>query len=219
MLKVKLVNIYVVIAICLVLGIALVINQGGAQVVAQKTCEPFNKLTPEEQEACIKEKAERFDRGILEEGPYTELPFDAETATPIMDSTPLPLGFIPEEAKVVYEVSGDDRVDGPVFLRPQAAVSVWQVGAVSSTDLTFYYSVIIYSVKNTCALGSTINNDGLDPDVGKKYNKLWTCPDTLGGELTIVSVTGPEGIINFTSSKGITGSLNITTDQWVFERE
>lgn len=207
-------NLIVLVVICLAFSIALVVNYSGTQATAQKSCEPFNKLTPEEQEDCLKEKAERFDQGIIEDGPPSEPISEIGTATPIMDSTPLPLGYIPETAKVVQEISGDERADGPQFLRPQAAVSVWQAGAVSSTDLTFYYTVFVYSTKNVCALGSTINSDGLDPDIAKRYSKLWTCPDTVGGELKITSVTGPDGSIYFESSKGITGSFNIATEQW-----
>lgn len=131
------------------------------------------------------------------------------------DVTATPYGYTPPSRTDIYYIG---RIyDMSVF---RYARSIWHAGAVSPLNDQYVASeIIVYVGGSTDApvlLRASVDPQvGSDPEVLDQYTDSWPCPRAIG-DLTIDSVTGPDGIITFSSTSGQRGTFDMATETWQF---
>jgi hypothetical protein len=110
---------------------------------------------------------------------------------------------------------------------PSNKTSIWDDGAILDPSHQGYGSISVYAVgpHDPSGMGPDIpqpqiarlfwpvgNVGGLDPTL---YDSRWVCPRAIGS-LGITNITGPDGVVSFTSSSGVSGTLDMATGAWGF---
>lgn len=93
--------------------------------------------------------------------------------------------------------------------------SIWQAGSVPEYQRTIYGAFLVYTMhtKQEAFIGTREMNPG--PNAAK-YTHLYPCPSPNTGKLTIVGISGQNGIIRLTAASGISGTFNLKSHAWSF---
>jgi hypothetical protein len=103
---------------------------------------------------------------------------------------------------------------------------VWQVGVTLNPGQSGIGRVVVYAAGPYVRLPDGPNNQrplvdrrvfpwGNFQDGRIPSNSVWVCPRALGA-LTITNITGPTGVVSFTSTSGVSGTLDMATGAWTF---
>ncbi|HEX5414066.1 MAG TPA: hypothetical protein VFZ25_00270 [Chloroflexota bacterium] len=135
-------------------------------------------------------------------------------------------GSIPDDAKPIQaEPTNMFAVEG-VSNHLNPVTSVWQAGVVPSRNHSGYARILVYaagpndpdyppgSVPDP-SIARTLFSFGAMENIRPEYDHVWTCPRPIGS-LTITGITGQTGVVSFTSSSGVSGSLDMSTGTWSF---
>lgn len=182
------------------------------QAQAELPC-PANLITLtsfEERMRCGKEKHERFLRETQQDltDPQNQERSSMPTAQ-AMQVTPLP------SDKEIKELPLQATLGGPKHI--QGATSFWRVGSVPDVGQTDFFPFLVWSKKGTddhAIIGTDVLNLGVE---AARYRHHWTAPRATG-ILTITNATGPDGTIQFQTSYGLSGTLELTTGEWIFSQ-
>ncbi|MGQ9550550.1 MAG: hypothetical protein ACUVWS_18205 [Roseiflexus sp.] len=138
------------------------------------------------------------------------------TPDPNLHGTTVPPDYRPDWINDVEPVTKAD-LGGVSFLRN--ATSIWRNGGLPNIQGTEWFPLFHYAVPGTNdhpIISSFIPN--APPDLQQKLTQSWECPRAIG-TLTITMITGgSNGTIEFVSSTGVTGSLNMATGEWIFNQ-
>ncbi len=129
--------------------------------------------------------------------------------------TPVPFDYIPPEAMQIRYIGEINDISSFRYAR-----TIWLAGAVAPTSSDHYVSRIMVLATGSNErqfIARSIYNVSFtdDPVNVKRYTKDWECPRNVG-ELRIDSVTGPDGIITFSSTSGQRGTFDMATETWQF---
>jgi len=137
---------------------------------------------------CAQEKGRRFEREQRAELATAAARPTAGLPTPV-PGTPVPPGYIPEEAKRVHQVNLDEDAEIPGL---RGSNSLWQIGAVPTSDPYDYAIIYLFARPPTegrpAALG--LFPFGNTPITWNGYNMSWECPRDVGR----ITITGIEGL-------------------------
>lgn len=136
--------------------------------------------------------------------------------------TPVPLGYIPDQARQVKALNTIEFADGPPNLR--GSTSIWQVGAFISQNQRDYNTLYLLAHKPVDGMSAFISTelDGIavrrqDYD---QYHKQWLAPQDVG-TITITNVTALAiapanivGTVTFTTTTGKSGMLDLASGTW-----
>jgi hypothetical protein len=90
----------------------------------------------------------------------------------------------------------------------------WYAGYSSSTSIiNADYGNEVYDAQNPT--GELFDMGGMNPGDAKQYMTAWGCPRNLGS-ITITGITGKNGVVSFTSTAGVSGTLDMATGTWTF---
>lgn len=206
----------VVVMVTFVVGLSLQVLPVG--VGAENGCPDdwWNLAAPEQREHCARSKAQE-DRDAW--ATAQAKPYATTVMTPVdlrVWGTPVPPGFIPDEAKAVRPLSRESVVG--IMGMPKNLTSVWRVGVVPHPDGLDHGTILVYAVGSTDAQPAAIGRllfGNLPGRIGRQYNGYWESPRDIG-EITITNVSGWNGIVSFTTSSGQQGTFNLATETWNF---
>ncbi|KAB8145568.1 hypothetical protein F8S13_00310 [Chloroflexia bacterium SDU3-3] len=159
---------------------------------------------------CGKEKYKRFlhesqhDAAIPKDNAFFPTPVPTAQA---MRVTPLP------SDKVIKKLSLQATLGGPKYI--QGATSFWRVGSVPDAGETDFFPFLVWSKKGTddhAVVGTDVLNLGVEASL---YRHHWIAPRATG-ILTITGASGPNGILSFQTSYGLSGTLDLARGEWVF---
>lgn len=179
---------------------------------AKSSC-PANLMsltTQEERIHCGKEKHERFLQESQHDIAFSEnnaFPFIPLPTAQAMRVTPLP------SDKVIKKLPLQATLGGPQHIR--GATSFWRVGAVPDAEHTDFFPFLVWSKKGAdhhAVVETDVLNLGSE---AARYRHRWIAPRATG-ILTITNATGPDETIQFQTSYGLSGTLNLADGAWVF---
>lgn len=176
--------------------------------------------SPEERDRCaelkglLHERKLQDDLATVQARPYaTTIPHPIDFG---VHGTPVPPGFIPEEAKAIKKVPKENVVG---IHELKGTNSVWQIGAVPDLYQQGYNRVYLFARPGdgtrNASLGLYLFGGYPSPDNRKMYNKIWESPRDVG-VITITGVSASAGQVSFVSSSGATGAFDLASETWVF---
>jgi hypothetical protein len=205
-------------AILIVLVGVMAARSSGA--VAEDKCPTDWATLPSvaDRQRCADQKAQRtIDAAATAQArPYaTTVPMRLD---PRVATTPAPAGFIPDSVKAIGRV--DRSIVGGIGDFPRPVTDLWSIGAISNPeDPTAYDRIVLYTRPpegtRNAALGKFLVGNSLGPDLTRKYNQTWVCPRDVG-MITIMNVSGSDGVVSFATSSGQSGTFNIASQTWSF---
>jgi hypothetical protein len=214
--------------LAILVGLAVVADMAGAAGVQDTgPCPaswfPLSHQPPAIQQQCIRNRiqSDANDLATAEARPKT----NASPPTPDPRFPAHPLGQIPSSATLIQP---DDQGLQGIEGLPDPITSVWDDGYVPSPNHLGYALIRVYAV-GPHALDSPFP-DTPDPQIARlywpegdmvdlhaQYDSSWTCPQAVGS-LTITNITGPAGVVSFTSTSGVSGTLDMATGAWTFSQ-
>lgn len=188
-------------------------------------CDGLSSQTSAIQQQCDQLKRQGFANA---EATARAEPRATSVVTPInpaISGTPVPPGYIAPQYQAIKALETEPAIE-VVVGHPWRLTSAWQVGAVLNSDPASpeyrkgFGEVIVYAAGPYPSGQSFIARElwdtgGSSSRDAKKCQASWTCPRNVGS-ITITSVTGPTGVVSFTSSMGANGTLNMSTGTWTF---
>lgn len=99
----------------------------------------------------------------------------------------------------------------------RGANDVWLDGSVPSSDHTLWSQLYIFATPGQSGqplLGSYLMNPP-SAALATQYDHIWPCPKAVG-TLTITAVTGPQGVVRFSSATGVSGTFDLVRQAWTF---
>lgn len=218
------------VALVLVLGLATVSRAATAQ---QSWPCPASWFPLASQSQAIQQQCSQLKLQAVQNSYATvqARPYATSVITPYptnLIATPQPDGYLPPEVQGIHQLS-TGALAGIIGL-PHPITSVWGVGGIPSPTHRGYGALIVdawgpgwygpnptigrmlFSQDEMPVIGNQVN-----PAWGTTYNMAWGCPKAIG-QITITNVTGQNGDVSFTSSSGVSGTLNMATGAWTFNQ-
>lgn len=168
------------------------------------------------QVACgqLRQQADLNELATAQARPYaTSVP---PTHNLALAGTPILAGYIPNEVKTIHQLN--TCLVGRVHARP--VTDCWLAGYVAGSTHRGYAGIVVYAV----GTGRDVPRPtiiryfypiGDMPNPAFDYNTAWTAPRDIG-DITMTGITGPNGVVSFTSKSGVTGTLNMANGTWKF---
>lgn len=175
--------------------------------------EPFTtELCSELKAVVVKIEAFYADQTAQADRPTQDLQRSPTPKTPFPTYTP---HVLTEEDMRIYPVI-------PAFHEERQPFSIWRLGTVIGSKGE-PYTVTLYSGKPTTRDGNipysflVISYSGI-PDIDRDpaiRDRSWKSDRQMGG-LTILEVTGRNGLVTFMGQDGQMGTFNIATEEWSY---
>ncbi|HEX5416057.1 MAG TPA: hypothetical protein VFZ25_10355 [Chloroflexota bacterium] len=140
--------------------------------------------------------------------------------------TPVPPGYILPQDRVIEAARPADAFQSySQHPNPITNVtSVWRAGSVLNRDpMSPFYErgygrVLVWAMAPTPPVGPwierrMIEGGGMPAAQVRQYDTIWHSPRNIGA-ITITGITDPNGVIAFTSSSGVSGTLDMATGSW-----
>lgn len=193
--------------------------------------EQWEMLTAQEKAACDEQVGGRgavlATRDALQEqtvqalpsfppssGLATETADYAEKESPTPDATGTAIASSSEIMEVIEQVEPQETAGGgvPLSLDYRFMANVWRVGAIED-NVGVFHPFYVSTPKNECSLITVTIGMGEELSHAEQS---WPCPQEMG-ELAIIGVTGPTGIVTFTTTLSQSGTFNLATEEWTLE--
>jgi hypothetical protein len=215
----------------LVVGLVAVVGLAGAAGVPDTgPCPaswfPLNTQPPAIQKQCAAARDQAIANGLAtaQARPRPNAP----PPTPDPRFPGVHLDVVPQWATVVHADS--QGLQGIMGL-PWNITSVWDDGVVPSPNHRGYALISVYAIGPHERSGAVPDipqpqiarlfwpegdQSALQP-MAPQYNSRWVCPRAVGS-ITITAITGPNGVVSFTSTSGVSGTLVLATGAWTFSQ-
>jgi hypothetical protein len=192
----------------------------------------WGELTPEEREVCatpfggvgwaeetiaamVNQTMVALPTGSPDARRATQEALWVAAGLPTLVPTPVP-GVIPDGWEVVEPYRSPNHHLGPGLPWLSAMRSGWWAGIIIAED-GYPWRLLATSHMHRCSLIVT-------PLAVTKYGSefleeeatAWPCPEDIGW-IKITDVTGPTGMITFTTETGRTGTFDLATEEWTVE--